>query len=195
MEIEYSCVFLQQSSSDDKKITLTSATLHPSQSFSVSLFSSKLCSLFPYAISSPCFVHPLHRRPLPPAPLGPWTAELCIFCEGADKQNHSCEHSQFRQFAVSGKKVRLTCTTTADTLPMTPTTSSPKLKKNPCTFCQQSANTSLVFQPVTAVHFLDCIHFLSSGIFHVSVFTDDALLLMLSFTLQTFLKFCDHFLQ
>ncbi len=77
-----------------------------SRSLSVSLFTPKLCLLFLYVNSSPCLV----PSRAPSVPIGPWAAELCIFCEGADKQNHGFKQSLFRQCAVSGKSVRVTCT-------------------------------------------------------------------------------------
>lgn len=83
---------------------------------------------------------PLHVLcpPLPLAPLGPSAAELCIFCEGADKQNRSCKQSLFRRCAVSGKSVRVTYTPLA----YTPQTPSIKKKKN----FLSTADVLVVFQ-------------------------------------------------
>lgn len=132
-----------------KKLTLTSATC-TSASHALPVYSALNCVLSSRTPTPLLALCTPSTSPLaPPTPLGLWAAELCIFREGADKQNHSCKQSLFRQCAVSGKKVSLTCTTTAYTLPMTSILHRPKKKKkkkNPHTFCQQSADSSLVFQ-------------------------------------------------
>lgn len=61
------------------------------------------------SFSKPTPPHVSHALPIPSSSSAPGAAELCIFCEGADKQNHSCKKSLFWQCVVSGNSVRAAC--------------------------------------------------------------------------------------